>query len=253
MATCVELISYCAERLQAGTYHDVAVNGLQVEGRSEVKRLASAVSASAYTITAAADWGADALLVHHGILWGGSIQPLTGIFGDRVKKLFQHDMNLIAYHLPLDGHDEIGNNVLLANALDMRVSSRFGDAGGVPIGVIAEPDGSLVLPALIEALQGLLDRTPVVVGHPDAASIQRVGILSGSGYGMLGESAQLGCQALITGDVREPTMAEARELGIAAIAAGHEATERLGVQALAAELAGRFDLETRFFHDPNPI
>src|SRR5690606_20174835 len=113
VASRADLIAYCRERLEPERYRDVAANGLQVEGAAEVERLAVAVSTSAHTIGQAAEWGAQAMLVHHGLLWGGGLQPLTGILGGRLRELFTHDINLIAYHLPLDGHPEIGNNALL--------------------------------------------------------------------------------------------------------------------------------------------
>ncbi|CAN5718832.1 Nif3-like dinuclear metal center hexameric protein [soil metagenome] len=254
MADRDHILEYCASRLDAGSYQDVAINGLQVEGTSTVNRIAIAVSASDYTISAAAGWEADALLVHHGLLWGSQLQPLTGLLGNRLRKLFQHNINLIGYHLPLDGHEEIGNNTLLAQAFGLQIDRRFGDVAGMPLGVICrDPDPSGLL-ELLARIEQTLDRLPVTVGPTEPpARIERIAILSGSGYSTLSEAAALGCQVLITGDLREPTMAEAREHGIVGIAAGHEATERTGVQALASELEQRFDVETRFFVDPNPI
>lgn len=254
MADRDEILEYCAARLDAGAYQDVAINGLQVEGASEINRIAVAVSTSDYTVSAAADWNADALLVHHGLFWGSQLQPLTGLLGNRLRTLFQNDINLIGYHLPLDGHEELGNNAQLANEFGFEVVERFGAVSGMPLGVICKVPAGLTLTELINQIEAKLDRTPTAVGDVEStANIRRIAILSGSGYGTLTEAAALGCQALVTGDVREPTMAEAREQGIVAIAAGHEATERTGVQALAAELAGRFDVDTRFFPDPNPI
>ena len=248
------IIDYCDSRLEAGAYSDIAMNGLQVEGREEVGRLAIAVSASARTISSATEWNADALLVHHGLFWGGSPRPLTGLLGGRLRILFQHEISLIGYHLPLDGHPELGNNALLADTLGLKAVDRFAELGGMPLGVIAEPPDTLSLAGLMSRIESALEREPTAVGAEIGDEhIERIGILSGSGYGTLAEAASLGCQALITGDLREPTMAEARELGIIAIAAGHEATERSGVQALGRELAERFDLEAEYFADPNPI
>ena len=254
MADRDEILDYCATRLDAGAYQDVAINGLQVEGATEINRIAVAVSTSDYTVSAAADWNADALLVHHGLFWGRQLQPLTGLLGKRLRTLFQHNINLIGYHLPLDGHEELGNNAQLASEFGFGVVDRFGSVAGMPLGVVCEAPAALTLSDLTNQIAAKLDRAPTVVGDIESTTnIRRIAILSGSGYGTLAEAAALGCQVLITGDVREPTMAEARELDIVAIAAGHEATERTGVQALAAELAGRFAVETRFFPDPNPI
>ena len=254
MADRNEILTYCNTRLDADAYQDVALNGLQVEGKAELNRLAVAVSASEHTLAEATAWNADALLVHHGLFWGGSVQPLVGLLGRRLRRLFQHDLNLIAYHLPLDGHGELGNNAQLACQLGLTAVDRFGVVAGMPLGVIGAYAEPVTLPALLERVAKLLDRAPTAVGAISRnAPIERIAILSGSGYGTLAEAAGRGCQALLTGDIREPTMAEARELGIVAIAAGHEATERSGVQALAGELTERFELETHYIADPNPI
>ena len=249
-----QILDYCYSRLDVGAYSDIAINGLQVEGAAEINRLAIAVSTSDRTISAAAEWKAEALLVHHGLFWGGSPRPLTGLLGRRLKQLFLNDINLIGYHLPLDGHAEIGNNALLTRLLGLESVERFANLGGTPLGVVAETSSPISLEELLSRISSTLEREPVAVGRDAGGkSIDRVGILSGSGYGMLAEAAGLGCQALITGDLREPTMAEARELGMIAVAAGHEATERTGVQALGQELTERFGLETKYFADPNPI
>lgn len=248
------ILNYCDERLSATDFQDVAVNGLQVSGSQDIARLAVAVSTSAQTIDAAANWGADALLVHHGLLWGSRLQPLVGVLAERLRLLFQHDINLIAYHLPLDAHEEIGNCALLADRVGYQPTGRFASIGGQPLGVIGTRDDDITLPDLLATLQRELDRVPTTVGDVNLDSpISRVGFLTGSGYSAVEEARQLGCQALVTGDVREPTMAEARELGISVIAAGHEATERFGVQALANEIHQKFGIETRFFPDPNPV
>ncbi|MEX1158127.1 MAG: Nif3-like dinuclear metal center hexameric protein [Thermomicrobiales bacterium] len=249
-----EIIAYCDERLRSSAFQDVAVNGLQVSGRLQINRLALAVSASRQTLTDAASWRADGLMVHHGLLWGGKIGPITGVFADRLRLLFENEMNLIAYHLPLDGHPEIGNCARLCIASGFMPAGRFATAGSEPLGIVGEWPQGYQLDALLGTLADITDREPVVVGNVDGErQIERAGFLTGSGYGALQEAAQAGCQALVTGDIRESTMAEARELGISVIAAGHEATERLGVQALAAELAGRFGIATNFIDDPNPV
>ncbi|MEZ4572017.1 MAG: Nif3-like dinuclear metal center hexameric protein [Thermomicrobiales bacterium] len=254
MANRGEILEYCARRLDVGAYQDVAINGLQVEGTDAIDRIAVAVSTSDRTISEAIDWNADALLVHHGLFWGSKLQPLTGLLGKRLGKLFKHDINLIGYHLPLDGHAEIGNNAILTSELGLEFAGRFGDVAGVPLGVIGKAAEPLELPDILNRLEDMLDRTPVAVGtEAEGNRYDRIGILSGSGYGTIAELAASDCRVLITGDVREPTMAEARELGVVAIAAGHEATERTGIQALANELATEFSVETRFFSDPNPI
>lgn len=254
MASRDELIAWCEDRLRGPAFRDAGVNGLQVEGATEVRKLAAAVSTSLVTIDAALAWGADALLVHHGLLWGGELGPINGVFARRLRRLFAADLNLIAYHLPLDAHPEIGNNALLAAAAGYERTGRFASIGGEPLGVIGERMDGETLEGLSRGLTTLTGREPTIVGGLEPGTgVRRVGFLSGSGYGSLEEARAYGCRALVTGDIREPTMSEARELEIAVIAAGHEATERLGVQALARELAARFDLETPFISDPNPI
>jgi dinuclear metal center YbgI/SA1388 family protein len=247
-----ELVQFCTSMLDAGRFRDAAVNGLQVEGAAEIRRLVAAVSASERTIRAAVEWGADALLVHHGLLWGERLGPLTGPFGARLRALFTGDLNLVAYHLPLDAHPAIGNNALFAEALGLAVVEPFAEVAGQPIGVIGTPASPFTATGLTERLRTLTEREPQVLpGGPEP--LRRIGVVTGSGYSALEEAAERGCDALITGDVRESTMALARELGVTVLAGGHEATERLGVRALATILASEFGLETTFVEDPNPI
>lgn len=250
-ATRAEIIAWCDETLGAGRVRDAAVNGLQVAGAEEVHRIATAVSASARTIGDAVDWGADTLLVHHGLLWGDRLRPITGLLAARLRPLLVHNFNLVAYHLPLDAHQELGNNAQLAQRLGLRVVRGFDELDGVPIGLIAAPPVPRTPSQLAGELAELVGRVPLVLG--DDRPTTTIAVLSGSGYSALAEAAALGAGALITGDVRESTMAEARELGIAVVAAGHEATERWGIQALGRRLAERFDIETVFLHDPNPV
>jgi dinuclear metal center YbgI/SA1388 family protein len=249
------IVAFCDDLLRSGDYQDLSVNGLQVEGSPSISRLAVAVSTSARILEQAIDWRADALLVHHGLLYGSRMQPLTGLFANRLRLLFRHDINLIGYHLPLDGHEEIGNCSLLAGSAGFRTVDRFAWIGGQPLGVVGEPDSRTSFGELVARIGQLTDRSPTVLGSHIGGeeSLTRVGFLTGSGYSTLEDAIRAGCQVLVTGDVREPTMAEARELGIAVIAAGHEATERLGVQVLAERLTTTFGIEARYFHDPNPI
>ncbi|MCO5177478.1 MAG: Nif3-like dinuclear metal center hexameric protein [Thermomicrobiales bacterium] len=254
MAQVDAIVQWADQRLQAATFQDVAVNGLQVAGRADVVRLAVAVSTSQRTLNAALAWGADALLVHHGLLWGSRSGPITGLFAERLRLLLANDINLIGYHLPLDGHPEIGNCALLARAAGYESAGRFALVGGEPLGVVGTRRAPHSLGELLAVMAEITGREPLAVGAvEDAPPLERVGFLTGSGYSALDEALEAGCDALVTGDIREPTMAEAREMGVVVVAAGHEATERLGVQALAAEIAAQFGVETRFFADPNPV
>jgi dinuclear metal center YbgI/SA1388 family protein len=249
------VVTFCNDLLRASDYQDLSVNGLQVEGSSTVSRLAVAVSTSVRILEQAVDWRADALLVHHGLLYGSRMQPLTGLFARRLRLLFRHDMNLIGYHLPLDGHETIGNCAMLAESVGFSSIDRFAWIGGQPLGVVGEPRTQTSLAEFIERIEKITERTPEVLGNQlrTNSNLTRVGFLTGSGYSALEDAIEAGCQVLVTGDVREPTMAEARELGITVVVAGHEATERFGVQALASRLTDTFGIETRYFHDPNPI
>ncbi len=252
MVSLRELTRYCDEVLETSRFRDAAVNGVQVEGRTEVQRLATAVSASRQTISEALAWGADVLLVHHGLLWGDRLGPLTGVLCQRLRLLLKNDLSLLAYHLPLDAHPELGNNALLARSLGLDPVEPFAPVSGVPIGFVAESSTPQPLVRLLDHLRELTGREPLVLpGGP--GEVRRVAVLTGSGASALPEAAELGCQVLLTGEARETTMALARELGVTVIAAGHEATERLGVQALGRHVAERFGLETVFLHDPNPV
>ncbi|MDI3340659.1 MAG: Nif3-like dinuclear metal center hexameric protein [Sphaerobacter sp.] len=252
MAARDDIVTFCAGFLAVDEFRDAAINGLQVEGRRSVERIAVAVSASQHTIEAALAWGADALLVHHGLLWGERLGPIVGPLRYRLKGLLAADLNLLAYHLPLDAHSEIGNNARLAAALGLNVVDRCAEVHGQPIGVIATPAEPTALTEIVARLAGVTEREPLVLaGGPPL--VGRVAIVSGSGYAALDEAAAAGCDALLTGDVRESTMALARELGVTVVAGGHEATERLGVQALAEVLEQEFGVETRFLPDPNPV
>ncbi len=252
MISRTELIDFCTSSLDATRFRDASLNGLQVEGAATIDRVATAVSVSERVIQEAIDWNATMLLVHHGLFWGERAGPVAGPLRNRLRLFLEADLNLGAYHLPLDAHPEIGNNVLLAKALELDVIEPFAEVAGQPIGVIAATAQPLSLYALAARVNGVTERTPTILrGGPD--EILRIGILSGSGYSALEEAASQGCQALVTGDVREPTMALARELGVSVIAGGHEATERLGIQALGDLLTRDFEVQTKFFSDPNPI
>lgn len=254
MVNRTDLIAWCDDRLAAHSYQDIAVNGVQVEGTDEITRIAIAVSTSRHTINEAIRAGAQALLVHHGLLWGARSGAIDGLFADRLRALLRHDINLVAYHLPLDGHAEIGNCALLAREAGYVAVDRFATVGKEPLGVMGDAPSGETVSDLTQRLERLTGRVPVCVGITDPQRrIERAGFLTGSGASAVVEAAARGLDALVTGDVREPTMAEARELGLTVIGAGHEATERLGVQALGQELRERFGLETTFIADPNPI
>jgi len=247
-----DLVRYCDRLLDAQRFRDAATNGLQVEGERIIRRLACAVSASQRTIEEAVAWDADALLVHHGLFWGDGVRSISGVVRRRLRPLLLHGLSLLAYHLPLDAHPELGNNAQLAFALGLEPVEPFAEVASTPIGSVVRTPQPWPLDQLVQAIMQVTDRQPTVLaGGPSI--VERVAILSGSGASAVIEAAERHCHVLVTGEARETTMALARELGITVIAAGHEATERLGVQALAKHLSATFGLESTFLHDPNPI
>lgn len=243
-----ELESYCNGLLDAGSFEDYCPNGLQLDaGRPEIRRLATGVTASQAVITAAGQAGADLLLVHHGYFWRGEPSPLTGVKGRRVRTLIKAGINLIAYHLPLDAHPELGNNRTLGDLLGIR-QSRALNQGLAWQGELADepPD------VLASRMTRLLGRAPLLISAGDRP-IRRIGWCTGAAQGAIVEAAAAGLDAFVSGEASESTTHLARELGIHYFAAGHHATERFGVQALGQHLAEKFALDHLFIDDDNPV
>ncbi|MBL8397975.1 MAG: Nif3-like dinuclear metal center hexameric protein [Candidatus Accumulibacter sp.] len=244
-----ELILYLDTLLEAGRCRDYCPNGLQVEGRPEIRRLIAGVSASQALIDAAVESDADALLVHHGWFWRGEDGRVTGIRKRRLQSLLGHDINLIAYHLPLDGHPEFGNNAQLARCFGWRLERRFGDQD---LGWLGQPTVPCTVAELARQVADELRRPPLLLG-PAERRVERVAWCSGAAQGLFEQAIALGADVYLSGEVSEPTVHLARESGVAYLAAGHHATERYGVRALAAHLAERFDLDCRFLDLDNPV
>jgi len=246
------LVDYCDHLLDAAALRDFTPNGLQVEGRAEVRRLMSGVTASQPLLEAAGEWSADALLVHHGWFWKNEPAVLTGMKGRRVRTALEAGFNLVAYHLPLDVHARYGNNVELGRRLGISVTGQR-DAGGVPgllwHGRLEQPLGAI---AFGERIESVLARPPMHVGPEGDGAIETVAWCTGAGQDFIDEAAALGVDAFVSGEVSERTTHAAREQGIHYYAAGHHATERYGVLALAEHLAERFDLDHRFVDIDNP-
>ncbi|MCW8919192.1 MAG: Nif3-like dinuclear metal center hexameric protein [Gammaproteobacteria bacterium] len=251
MASLQQLVEYCDTLLGVADYQDYAPNGLQVEGRGEVRRIVSGVTASQALIEAAIERQADLLLVHHGYFWKGESPVITGIKQRRIRALLAHNISLLAYHLPLDGHAALGNNAQLGRLLGITVEGRFGSGpgGGIAMwGTFSQP----LSPADLAARLGeRLGREPLLL-EGDGRPVRRIGWCSGGAEGYLEQAAALGLDAYISGELAEPTMHIARELGIHYLAAGHHATERYGVQALGDHLADHFAVENYFVDLPNP-
>lgn len=243
-----ELCDYNASLLQTGLFKDYCPNGLQVEGRAEVRRIATAVTASQYVIDAAIAWGADAVLVHHGYFWRNEDTVITGIRKRRIARLLRHDVSLLAYHLPLDVHSDLGNNARLGKLLNLTSQGRFGEQN---IAFLGELTPSQTLMQFAAQIGRTLRRTPQVIGD-SAKNIQKVAWCSGGAQGYFEAAIAHGVDVYISGEIAEQSFHLAQESGVAFIAAGHHATERSGVQALGEHLAQRFGLEHCFFDQDNP-
>ncbi|VAX06707.1 GTP cyclohydrolase 1 type 2 homolog YbgI [hydrothermal vent metagenome] len=243
------LEAYCNTLLDVGSYTDYCPNGLQVDaGQNEVKRLVTGVTASQALVDEAVAAGADVLLVHHGYFWQGEADPLTGIKGCRIRTLIKNNISLLAYHLPLDAHPELGNNCQLADRLGFATAQPVGD------GLIWQTDLTQPIDAadLSRRIAKALDREPQYISSGNQP-VRRIGWCSGAAQDYIEAAADLEIDAFITGEISERTVHLARELGIHFYAAGHHATERFGVQALGGHLAEQFSLDHRFIDIANPV
>ena len=245
-----DLARYLDDLLCATNYRDYCPNGLQVEGRPEVRRVVFGVSACQALLDAAVAKGADALLVHHGWFWRGEDGRVTGVRKARLKTLLDHDISLFAYHLPLDGHPELGNNARLAGHFGWSVEGRFGDDnlgchGRLPTPVSSE--------ALAAQLADGLGRKPLLVGGEMGRPIERIAWCTGGAQGYFEKAILLGVDAFVTGEISEYNVHLARETGVAFYSAGHHATERFGVQALASHLATHCEIECEYIDIDNPV
>ncbi|HET9644666.1 MAG TPA: Nif3-like dinuclear metal center hexameric protein [Burkholderiaceae bacterium] len=243
-----ELDAYLNLLLGVDRFRDYGPNGLQVEGIEQVTRLVSGVTASRSFIDAAIEAGADTLLVHHGLFWRGQDGRVTGWMKQRLQRLLANNLNLFAYHLPLDAQPEFGNNAQLAARLGLQADARFGEQD---LGFIG-PAGTLsTLNALRQAVGIALQRPPLVVPG-DGRELRRIAWCTGGAQGYFESAIAAGADAYITGEISEPQTHYARETGVAFLACGHHATERYGVQALGAHLAAHFGIEHRFIDIDNP-
>lgn len=248
MALTTELERYLSEALAVSQFKDYGPNGLQVEGRSEVRRLVSGVTASRAFIEAAIEAGGDVLLVHHGLFWRGQDGRLTGWLRQRLAPLFQHNVNLLAYHLPLDAHAQWGNNAALGARLGWLVDGRFGDQ---QLGFAAPLPAPISLDALKAHIEASLGRSVQALAG-DGRALRRVAWCTGGAQSYFEAAIAAGADVFVTGELSEPQYHLARETGVAFIAAGHHATERYGVQLLGAHLSERFGLEHQFIDIENP-
>ena len=234
--------------LTPSAFKDYAPNGLQIQGTDSIARIACAVTASRQVIEAAADWGADMLLVHHGYFWKGEAESIVGMKYERIASLIRHDINLAAYHLPLDAHPTLGNNAQLGLKLGLTAQ---GQLPTEPLVWHGTSDSS-TLGELAARIERVLGRAPLIIGDAHAP-VGNIGWCTGGAQGYLSNAAEFGLNTYLSGEVSERTYHEARELGISYLACGHHATERYGVQALGEHLRDAFSLEYRFFDEDNPV
>ena len=244
-----ELENHLNQLLDISRFHDYCPNGLQVEGRDHIHTVISGVTASLNLLEAAKAAKADAILVHHGYFWRGEDTRITGLKSRRIALLMKHDINLFAYHLPLDIHPVFGNNACLGKKLGFIEIGRFGDQDIAAHGKLPQ---AVTLSTLSEKISRTLLRKPMLVGDPDK-SIQKIAWCTGAAQSYFEAAIQQGIDAFITGEISEQTVHIARESGVTFIAAGHHATERYGVQALGDHIAQQFNIQHQFIDIENPV
>jgi dinuclear metal center YbgI/SA1388 family protein len=242
------LLHHLQELLEADRFKDYGPNGLQVEGKAQISHIVTGVTASLALIEAAIAAKADAIIVHHGLFWKGQDGRVTGWMKQRLARLLQHDVNLLAYHLPLDAHATLGNNAQWGQRMGLVADARFGEQDIGFLGPV--PDG-LDLASLTARVHEVLGRAPVVIPG-DGRALKRAAWCSGGAQGYFEGAIAAGVDVFLTGEISEPQAHYARETGVAFLACGHHATERYGVQAIGHHLAARLGLQHQFLDIDNP-
>ena len=243
------LLDWCDAILETARFKDYAPNGLQVEGRTGIRRILTAVTASRAAIDHAVVTGADMLLVHHGMFWKSEPATITGWKKQRIAALLAHDINLAGYHLPLDAHPELGNNAQLAKRCGWLPEYRFGDQDLLAAGRNGKRGQTLT--GLANDIAAALGRRPTVAGDPERV-LDKLVWCSGGAQGYFQAAIDNGADAYITGEISEAQYHLANETGTVFISAGHHATERYGIQALGNAIADTFGIEVSFFDEANP-
>lgn len=246
-----DFAKYLEQVLDINRFRDYCPNGLQVEGRPDIRNIVTGVTASLALIEAAIEVNADAILVHHGYFWRGEDARVVGQKQKRLKLLLSKDINLFAYHLPLDMHPEFGNNAQLGQRLGLIASGRFGEDNLGWLGAVVDTSIKTV-GDLARVIERQLGRAPLVIGSME----QTLGVLgwcTGAAQNLLADAVAAGATAYLSGEISEPTVHLARETGVAYLACGHHASERYGVQALGQHVAGRFSISHRFIDINNPV
>ncbi len=244
-----ELQRYLDRLLEVERFKDYCPNGLQVEGRATIRRVVCGVTASQALLDAAVARGADAVLVHHGYFWRGEDACVTGLRRRRLATLLANDINLFAYHLPLDAHPELGNNAQLGKLLGWLEDGRFGDQNLGWSGRLPQP---VRLGGLARSVAARLGREPLVLGDQERV-VERVGWCTGGAQSYFEQAIASGVDCFVSGEASEPTTHLAHESGVAYLGVGHHASERYGVQALGAHLAEVFGIDAEFVEVPNPV
>ncbi len=247
-----DLVTYLDEYLRIAEIKDYGPQGLQVEsGNDEILKIGLAVDAAPPVIRAAAEWGADMLLVHHGVLWRG-VERIAGPLGERVRLFMEHGVNLYAAHLPLDAHPDVGNNAVLAQMLGVNVAGTWASPNGTPLGVWGEMVEKRPLSTLTTEINDKLDTNARVLAH-GSQTVSNIAIISGFGADLVAEAKALGADTLLTGETSHANYWAASDYGMNVIFAGHYATETVGVQALGRHLAQKLEMETQFFDFPTKM
>ncbi|WP_348944631.1 Nif3-like dinuclear metal center hexameric protein [Chitinibacter sp. FCG-7] len=244
-----ELENYIGQLLAVARFKDYAPNGLQIEGKDQIHKIVTGVTASLALIEAAIEHGADAILVHHGYFWKGEEQIITRTKKQRISKLLLNDINLFGYHLPLDAHETLGNNAQLAQKLGLIPTGRFGEQELAWRGELPVP---MSLDTFSQHIVLQLNRTPLTIGEA-SKPVQRIAWCTGGAQSYFREASNLDIDCFITGEASEFVTHLARESGVAYIAAGHHATERYGIKALGQHLAEEFGLEHLHLDLDNPV
>ena len=247
-----DLVREIDRELQPGLFKDYCPNGLQVEGRKDIRKLVTGVTACQSLIDKAIEKNADAILVHHGYFWRGEDAVITGMKRRRIEALLNHNISLIAYHLPLDAHPELGNNAQLAKLMNWSVEGGLEPGAKLPVGNWGKTSETVSLDTLGEKLSETLGREPLLISGGDH-EVNRVAWCTGAAQSMIDKALDLGVDAFISGEISESTVHFARENGIHYISAGHHATERYGVQALAGWLEERTGVEHEFIDIDSPV
>jgi dinuclear metal center YbgI/SA1388 family protein len=247
-----EIVGFCDELLDVRSWDDYGPNGLQVPGAANVNKVATGVSAHLELLERAVASGAQLLLVHHGLFWNAHPRALSEQMAARLRVALDAGLSVAAYHLPLDAHPEVGNNALLCAALGFERAGSFAEVGGLPVGVIGRSEEGIEPMELVHRIDEVVRRQPLVfdAGPERVASI---GIVSGGAASQVHEAVALRLDAFLTGEPAEHSMADAREGRLHFIAAGHHATETLGIQRLGELVAERFGAEHEFIDVPNPV